>query len=65
MSLDQHSRNKGGEFRRERGDSLAKNLRETYPEFGKVHGSTKLETLRDKFGVDSLTDVREVLRDKK
>jgi len=65
MSLDRHSRNKGGEFRRERGDSLAKNLRETYPEFRKIHGSTKLETLRDKFGVDSLTDVREILRDKK
>jgi hypothetical protein len=65
MGLDQHSRNRGGEFRRERGDSLAKNLRETYPEFRNVHGSTKLETLREKFGVDSLTDVREVLREKK
>jgi hypothetical protein len=63
MGLDRHSRNKDGAFRRERGDSLAKNLRETYPEFRNVHGSTKLETLRDKFGVDSLTRVREVLRD--
>jgi hypothetical protein len=65
MGLDQHSRNNSGEFRRERGDSLAKNLRQTYPEFRKVHGSTKLETLRDQLGVDSLTDVREALRKQK
>ena len=41
---------------------MAKNLREEYPEFNKVHGSTKLGTLKEKFGVDSLNGVREELR---
>jgi hypothetical protein len=62
MPLGEHSRNDDGRFRRERGDSLAKNLRQDYPEFTHVHGSTRLDTLRDRFGVDSLNAVREELR---
>lgn len=63
MALDKHKRTSGGTYRRERGDALAKNLRGTYPEFKKVHGSTRLDTLRDRFGVDSINDVRKHLRD--
>ena len=44
---------------------MAKNLREDYAEFEKVHGNTKLETLKEKFGVDSLNKVREKLRNDK
>jgi hypothetical protein len=44
---------------------LAKNLREEYPEFDKVHGSTKLGTLKERFGADSLNEVREALRNLK
>jgi hypothetical protein len=62
MGLDKHSRTNDGTFRRERGDSLAKNLRETYPEFKKVHGSTRLDTLKERLGADSLNEVREKLR---
>ena len=62
MSLGKHSRTNAGTFRRERGDSLAKNLREEYPEFAKVHGSTRLDTLKERFEVDSLNAVREQLR---
>ncbi len=63
MPLGKHTRTQAGTFRRERGDSLAKNLREDYPEFDHVHGSTRLDTLRDRFGVDSLNGVREALRE--
>jgi hypothetical protein len=41
-----------------------KNLKEEYPEFKNVNGNTKLGTLKDKFGVDSLNEVREALRKK-
>jgi hypothetical protein len=64
MALGKHTRTDKGTFRRERADSLVKNLRKEYPEFNKVHGSTKLGTLREEFGVDSLNAVREQLRRK-
>lgn len=54
MALGKHERTESGRFRRERADSLANNLRRDYSESEKVHGSTKLETLKEKFGVDSL-----------
>lgn len=62
MALGKHTRTSQGTFRRERSDSLAKNLRKDYPEFEHVHGSTKLGTLKDRLGVDSLNKVREELR---
>ncbi len=65
MPLGKHSRTSKGTFRRERSDSKAKNLREDYPEFKKVHGSTELGTLKKRFGVDSLNKVREELRKQK
>jgi hypothetical protein len=65
MPLGKHSRTEQGTFRRERSDSLAKNLREDYPEFKKVHGSTQLGTLKKQFDVDSLNGVREALKKQK
>jgi hypothetical protein len=62
MALGKHLRTNEGTFRRERGDSLAKNLRQDYSEFDHVHGSTRLDTLKQRFGVDSLNKVREALR---
>jgi hypothetical protein len=62
MALGKHQHTKHGGFRKERNDSQAKNLREDYPEFKKVHGSTTLGTLKERFGVDSLNKVREKLR---
>jgi len=62
MSLPKHQRTDKGTFRRERADSLAKNLRSDYPEFDHVNGHTKLGTLKEKFGVDSLNGVRAALR---
>jgi hypothetical protein len=62
MGLGKHSRTSQGTFRSERADSLVKNLKKEYPEFEHVHGSTKLGTLKERFGVDSLNKVREELR---
>ena len=62
MALGKHQRTETGRFRKERSDSLAKNLATEYPEFENVHGSTKLGTLKERFGVDSLNEVREALR---
>lgn len=62
MALGKHQRTSKGSFRKERGDSLAKNLRQDYPEFENVRGDTRLDTLRKRFGVDSLDGVRKALR---
>jgi hypothetical protein len=62
MPLGKHTRTGRGTFRKERADSLAKNLREDYPEFNNVNGNTKLGTLEERFGVDSLNAVRKKLR---
>ena len=62
MALGKHQHTKHAGFRKERSDSKAKNLAQDYPEFNKVHGSTTLGTLKDRFEVDSLNQVRKVLR---
>ncbi len=62
MPLGKHQHTKHGGFRKERSDSLAKNLRQDYPEFNKVHGSTSLGTLKERLNADSLNQVREKLR---
>ena len=62
MALGRHTRTSQGTFRRERSDSLVKNLKQEYPEFENINGNTKLGTLKEKFGVDSLDAVRKALR---
>jgi hypothetical protein len=62
MPLGKHQHTKHAGFRKERSDSKAKNLAEDYPEFKKVHGSTTLGTLKERFDVDSLNKVRAKLR---
>jgi len=62
MPLGKHTRTEKGTFRKERADSLAKNLRQDYPEFNKVNGNTKLGTLEKQFGVNSLNAVRKKLQ---
>lgn len=62
MALGKHTRTEQGTFRRERSDSLVKNLKQEYPELANINGNTKLGTLREKFGVDSLDDVLKALR---
>ena len=62
MPLGKHQHRDDGRYRRERGDSLAGNLGQDYPELRKVDPRTKLETLRQRFHVDSLNKVRDKLR---
>ncbi len=62
MALGKHQHRDDGRYRRERGDSLAGNLGREYPELRKVDPRTKLETLRERFDVDSLNQVRRKLR---
>jgi hypothetical protein len=62
MSLPQHSRTSKGNFRKARADERAGNLAKDYPEFALVDPRTKLGTLRDEFGVDSINEVRKELR---
>ncbi|HTK30715.1 MAG TPA: hypothetical protein VL332_02035 [Candidatus Saccharimonadaceae bacterium] len=64
MALGKHQKTEEGKFRRERGDSLAGNLAKDYPEFEKVDPRTRLDTLRDRFGVETLSQVRKELRKK-
>jgi len=62
MSLPKHQRTEKGTFRRERADSLVKNLKKEYPELQGVNGNMKLGTLRDRLRVDSLDQVLRKLR---
>ena len=59
MPLGKHSRNQDGTFRKERSDSLVKNLREDYPQLNGINGNTKLGTLKEKYNTDSLSGVLE------
>lgn len=62
MSLPKHIRTQKGTFRLANGNETAGNLRKDYPEFNNVHSDTKLETLRERFGVKSINAIREALK---
>ena len=55
--LGQHKRTSQGTFRKERGDSLIKNLKKEYPQLKNINGNTKLSTVLDNKGVDSLSQL--------
>jgi hypothetical protein len=62
MFLSKHERNQDGTFRKERSDSLVKNLKLEYPVLKKINGNTKLGTLKEKFKTDSLDGVLRALK---
>ena len=62
MSLPKHVRTQSGTYRVANGNELAGNLAKDYPEFNKVRSDTKLETLRERFGVTAINAVRDALR---
>jgi len=62
MPLGKHIKTNEGTIRRERGDSLVRNLKEDYPVLDQFYDRTKLETLRDRYGVDSLDQLLKKLR---
>ena len=63
MALDKHQRTQKGTFRKERSDSLVKNLKKEYSELENINGNTKLGTLENKLGVKSLDQVLKKLRE--
>jgi hypothetical protein len=51
VGLDDRCRDRDGEIRQKRGDTLVRTLRETYPDFAPgVRGDTRLDTLRERTG---------------
>lgn len=63
MALGRHTRNSAsGKIRRERADSLVKNLRKDYHILGGINGNMKLGTLEKELGVSSLSQVLKALR---
>jgi hypothetical protein len=62
MPLGKHSKTNEGTIRRERGDSLVKNLKEDYPILDQFDDRTQLGTLRERFGVDSLDQLLKKLK---
>lgn len=62
MALGKHTRTEKGTFRKERGDSLIKHLKEEYPQLERFNGNMKLQTLRDKYDVDSLSQLLKKLK---
>ena len=65
MTLAKHEKTSKGALRKERGDSLVKNLKTEYPILGQFDGRTKLGTLRDKYQVNSLDKLLKKLKDSK
>jgi len=57
--LDQRCRDRDGEIRQKRGDTLVRTLRETYgPDFATgVRSDARLDTLRERAGGESLSQL--------
>ena len=57
VGLDQRCRDRDGEIRQKRGDTLVRTLREIYgPDFAPgVRSDTRLDTLRERAGNESLS----------
>jgi hypothetical protein len=62
MPLGKHIKTNEGTIRKERGDSLVKNLKEDYPILDQFDDRTKLRTLRDRYEVDSLDGLLKKLK---
>lgn len=62
MALGKHKKTQKGRIRKERGDSLAVNLAQDYPEFKKLPPRTRLDALEKKFGVSGVDQVRKALK---
>lgn len=62
MPLGKHKKTSEGQFRKERGDSLAKNLAKDYSEFESLPGNTRLDALEKKYGVSGVGQVRKALK---
>jgi hypothetical protein len=59
IGLDHRTRDDDGEIRQKRGDTLVRTLRQTYgPDFAPgVRSDMRLDTLRERFGEESLSQM--------
>jgi hypothetical protein len=59
IGLDDRTRDGDGEIRQKRGDTLVRTLRQTYgPDFAPgVRSDMRLDTLRERFGEESLSQM--------
>lgn len=59
IGLDERTRDHDGEIRSKRGDTLVRTLRQTYgPDFAPgVRSDMRLDTLRERFGEESLSQM--------
>lgn len=59
LGLDERCRDNDGEIRQKRGDTLVRTLRKTYgPDFAAgVRGDARLDTLRERSGSESLSQL--------
>lgn len=63
MKLGKHHRTEGGTFRKERSDSLIKNLKKEYPILDNLHGNIKtLGGAEKSLGAGSLSQVLKKLK---
>lgn len=62
MPLGKHGKTNEGRIRQERGDSLVKNLKDDYPVLDQFDDRTRLDTLRDRYEVSSLSQLLKKLR---
>ena len=60
--LGKHTRTTKGTFRKERTDSLIKNLKKDYSQLDKFNGNMKLGTLLKKYNADSISQLLKKLR---
>lgn len=58
--LDGRTVTERGRIRAKNGSAKAKNLAETYPEFRAFSPNATLTGLRDRYGTDSIADLRRV-----
>lgn len=66
MPLGQHTKNPVSKrIRKERSDSLIKNLKKEYPILQGQNGNMQLGTLEERLGVNSLSQVLKRLREEK
>lgn len=65
MALGKHTKNSDGKIRKERSDTLIKNLKSEYPKLKNINGNKKLGTLLKELDVPSLSQALKKLGKKK
>jgi hypothetical protein len=62
--LDGRHRDKDGRISEKHGNTKMKNLKGDYPEFKNFHNEDTLSEVKERYGADSLDDLRRKVKDK-